>query len=369
MKILLIGEASFVHNTLQRELKALGHRVTLMSDGNDWHNSPRDIDLRRDLSEGKWGGVKVFFRLLRSFPKLLGYDIVQITNPNCLPLRVRWIKCLLRFLTWNGAKLVMGCFGDDPIVIKRQLEGALTYSDIYWDGQPQMCRENAERISSNRHPELVNAHRYVSRLASSLVACLYEYHCIYDCLPYREKLCYLPLPITLNNRAVTVKGTTFPIRVLVGIQQKRDYMKGAAVIASWLEEVAREAPGMLKIQYVQNVPYDEYCKLLEEADVMVDQLYSYTPAMNALAAMARGTVVIGGGEDAYYRFIGEEQYRPIINVRPDRKEESIETLRRCLLTPGRVAQLSSESRAFVEKYHDAHQVAESYESLYKNLLS
>ena len=37
--------------------------------------------------------------------------------------------------------------------------------------------------------------------------------------------------------------------------------------------------------------------VIRDADVLVDQLYSYTPAMNALAAMARGTVVIGGGEE------------------------------------------------------------------------
>ena len=45
-----------------------------------------------------------------------------------------------------------------------------------------------------------------------------------------------------------------------------------------------------------------------------DRFYSYTPSMNSLAAMARGTVVIGGGEEEYYEFIGETELRPIIMI-------------------------------------------------------
>ena len=52
MKILLIGEASFLHNTLKKGLLERGHRVITMSDGNGWHDAPRDIDLRRFALEG-----------------------------------------------------------------------------------------------------------------------------------------------------------------------------------------------------------------------------------------------------------------------------------------------------------------------------
>ena len=340
-----------------------------MSDGNDWHNSPRDIDLRRNLDEGKWGGLKVMWRLLKALPHLKGFDIVQITNPNCIPLRVRWTQQLLKWLCDGGAKLVMGCFGDDALVMERQQAGALQYCDTYWSGKRQMQQENAERIATNLHPEIQNAHRFTSALATNLVACLYEYYKLYDIAPYTEKLHYIPLPITLPSaEEVRVKGTSFPLRILIGIQRKRDYMKGAQRIASWLERVAQEAPGKILLMRAEDVPYAEYCRLLEEADVLVDQLYSYTPAMNALAAMARGTVVIGGGEEEYYHFIGEGEMRPIINVRPDRPEESLQTLRTSLLTPGRVAELSRQSRAFVEKYHDARRVAKHYEVLYSKIM-
>ena len=105
---------------------------------------------------------------------------------------------------------------------------------------------------------------------------------------------------TLNSQLTP----SHPLTILIGLQPKRDFMKGAMKIAAFVEEVARRHPGKVQIKYVEGVPYDEYMRLLAEADVLVDQLYSYTPSMNSLAAMARGTVVIGGGEEEYYEFIG-----------------------------------------------------------------
>ena len=43
MKILLIGEYSNVHATLAEGLRALGHEVTVISDGDGWKDYPRDI--------------------------------------------------------------------------------------------------------------------------------------------------------------------------------------------------------------------------------------------------------------------------------------------------------------------------------------
>ena len=47
MKILLLGEYSNVHATLAKGLRALGHEVLVVSNGDFWKNYPRDIDLSR----------------------------------------------------------------------------------------------------------------------------------------------------------------------------------------------------------------------------------------------------------------------------------------------------------------------------------
>ena len=396
MKILLIGEASFLHNTLKKGLVERGHRVTTMSDGNGWHDAPRDINLRRNLRWGKFGGLWVVWQLLRHLPQLCGNDVVQIHNYQFVPLMYRWNTLLLRFLKLTNRCVVKGCFGDDPQIFRRQAQGIPAYSDTYWGGQLQNADQHRDRIAEVVEHGAEASWRKTTAMADALVPCLYEYWLDYNEPPYAAKLHYIPLPIECekmvrwcdgemvkcvgndtpshpNDSQLPTNLTTSPshhLTILIGIQPKRDFMKGAMKIATFVEEVARRHPGKVHIKYVEGVPYDEYMRLLAEADVLVDQLYSYTPSMNSLAAMARGTVVIGGGEEEYYEFIGEDTLRPIINVRPDvPDEENIATIERALFTDGTLERMAQESIQFVHKYHDYRHVAEQYEQLYRSLLA
>lgn len=371
MKILLIGEASFLHNTLKKGLVERGHRVTTMSDGNGWHDAPRDIDLRRDGRWGKLGGLRVVWQLLRHLPQLCGNDVVQIHNYQFVPLMYRWNTLLLRFLKLTNRCVVKGCFGDDPQIFRRQAQGVPAYSDTYWSGQLQNAELHRDRIAEVVEHGAEASWRKTTAMADALVACLYEYWLDYNEPPYAAKLHYIPLPMECEEMVRWCDLTTspsHPITILIGLQPKRDFMKGAMKIATFVEEVARRHPGKVQIKYVEGVPYDEYMHLLAEADVLVDQLYSYTPSMNSLAAMARGTVVIGGGEEEYYEFIGEDTLRPIINVRPDvPDEENIATIERALFTDGMLERMAQESIQFVHKYHDYRLVAKQYEQLYYSL--
>lgn len=378
MKILLIGEASFLHNTLKKGLVERGHRVTTMSDGNGWHDAPRDIDLRRDGRWGKLGGLRVVWQLLRHLPQLCGNDVVQIHNYQFVPLMYRWNTLLLRFLKFTNRRVVKGCFGDDPQIFRRQAQGVPAYSDTYWSGQLQNADQHRNRIAEVVEHGAEASWRKTTRMADALVACLYEYWLDYNEPPYAAKLHYIPLPMECEEMVRWCDGEmvkclgndapSHPLTILIGLQPKRDFMKGAMKIAMFVEEVARRHPSKVQIKYVEGVPYDEYMRLLAEADVLVDQLYSYTPSMNSLAAMARGTVVIGGGEEEYYEFIGEKTLRPIINVRPDvPDEENIAAIERALFTDGMLERMAQESIQFVHKYHDYRLVAKQYEQLYYSL--
>lgn len=397
MKILLIGEASFLHNTLKKGLGERGHRVTTMSDGNGWHDAPRDIDLRRPARWGKLGGLWVVWQLLRHLPQLCGNDVVQIHNYQFVPLMYRWNTLLLRFLKLTNRRVVKGCFGDDPQIFRRQAQGVPAYSDTYWSGQLQNADQHRYRIAEVVEHGAEASWRKTTHMADALVACLYEYWLDYNEPPYAAKLHYIPLPIECKEMVRWCDGEkvkcvdndtpspshpndshlsplnsqlapSHPLTILIGLQPKRDFMKGAMKIATFVEEVARRHPGKVQIKYVEGVPYDEYMHLLAEADVLVDQLYSYTPSMNSLAAMARGTVVIGGGEEEYYEFIGEKTLRPIINVRPDvPDEENIAMIERALFTDGTLERMAQESIQFVHKYHDYRLVAKQYEQLYYSL--
>ncbi len=369
MKILLIGEASFVHNTLKKALEERGHRVVTMSDGNGWHDAPRDIDLRRNMKYGKFGGLMVLWKLLTHLPQLVGNDVVQIHNYQFVPLKYGWNTLLLKFLKLFNKSCVKLCLGDDPQIFMRQAQGVPRYSDTFWNGSEQNADANKDRIDEVMMPSPFKCWKRTTLMADALVAVLYEYWLCYETEPFSSKLFYCGLPIDISETLSSDHNKSFSssLKVLVGIQPKRDFMKGAMRIAAFLEDIAARHPGRLKIKYVEGVPYDEYMALLQDADVLVDQLYSFTPSMNSLEAMARGTVVIGGAEEEYYSFIGENTLRPIINVSPElTDEQNIAIIERALLDNTIMERLSKESRLFVKKYHDSRNIAQKYEKIYKN---
>ena len=80
MRILLLGEYSNVHWNLAEGLRQLGHEVCVISDGDEWKNYHRDIDLSRH-STGRLDTARYIMRLLSLLPKMRNYDVVQIINP------------------------------------------------------------------------------------------------------------------------------------------------------------------------------------------------------------------------------------------------------------------------------------------------
>ena len=360
MKILLFGDFSFVHLTLKKGLEEMGHEVLFVSDGEGRRNTPRDIDVARDLKYGKLGGLKVLWTLLRNARRLCGHDIAIVHCYQAVPLRAWLNAILLRLVKKHNSFMALGCYFDDPQVIGMQLKGIPPYSDMYWNGAPQNLEKHSVRLKQ-LIPECVSSWRKAVSIADIIIPCLYEYWAAYAVEPsLRRKMRYIPLPMVIPQN-VEIKGRGTKINVLVGVQSKREYVKGARVIAKMVEEVDRRNPGRLDIRYVEDVPYAEYCKMLAGADVLVDQLYSFTPSMNSLAAMARGTVVIGGGEEEFYDFIGEKELRPIINVSPEKSfEDNVKAIESALIPEGSVEWLSRQSIEFVRKYHDYRKVTAMY---------
>lgn len=368
MKVLLVGDYSFVHYYLKQGLAELGHDVVLVSDGEGKRNVARDIDVARDMKYGKLGGLKVLWALLRNVSRLRGYDMVVIYSYNIVPLRAWWNIRLLHYLKKHNRFVLAGCNGDDPQVVEMQAKGVPRYSEMYWNGKLQNIEENSVRFKHHDSQESISCWKELSNEAELILPCLYEYWLAYSKSDYSGKLCYMPLPIRIPD-SVAVKGKGRQIKVLVGVQSKREYMKGARKIGKMVEEVSRRHPGRLDVRYVENVPYNEYCVMLDDADVLVDQLYSFTPSMNSLAAMARGTVVIGGGEEEFYDFIGEKELRPIINVSPEKSfEDNVKAIEAALIPEGSVKRLSQESIEFVKKYHDCRKVAARHVELYNKLI-
>jgi glycosyltransferase involved in cell wall biosynthesis len=366
MRILLLGEYSNVHWTLAEGLRALGHEVCVVSNGDYWKHIPADILLTREYTP--WATLKYAAQVLRTLPKLRGYDVVQLINPLFFELKAERIPPIYRYLRRHNKRLFMGAFGMDYYWIQACADcRTFRYSDCNIGPTLRDTefyrKERRDWVDGAKGP----LNRMIAADCDGIISCLYEYHAVYHPLfPHKEH--FIPLPINLSKITPRTPHEGHRVRFFIGISKGRSEYKGTDVMERALRRVVAELPDRAEMVRAEGVPYQEYQQLINTSDVLLDQLYGYTPAMNALLAMAKGIVVVGGGEPEAYDLLGEPTLRPVVNVVPD-EEQVYQQLKNLALHPEEVQRLSQESIAYVQKYHDHLQVARQYLAAWQSPLS
>lgn len=361
MKILLVGEYSGLHHYLATGLRRLGEEVCVLSDGNLWKEYPRDINLSRP-SNTIWSGFRYLFQLLLLLPRLRGYDVIQFTGPTFLSLRPEKSIHIYNYLKRHNKHLFLGAFGTDHYYVKACLDGkSYRYSDYMIGTTPHNFNE--KEIKENLHGGTAVSNKLIASECNAIIACLWEYYTAYK-PHYDNKLVYIPLPINLDDITSYVRPIPQKIRFFIGIQSAKHHLKGTDIMLEALKEIERDYPEDCEVTVVSDVPYERYCRMLSKADVQLDQLYSYTPSMNSLIAMAGGSVVMGGGEPENYQLINEEELRPIINVQPT-KESVYQELEKLIKQKERIPELSRQSIEYVKKHHDCTKVAQEYLNVWR----
>lgn len=364
-KILLLGDYSNCQRTLATGLRRLGCDVTVASNGSSsWQQCERDIDLQR--RPGRLGGLEFYLRLSTTMRRhLRGYDIVSIHDPNFVSLRTSLLRKLFdRLRADNGAVFLNAMSTDLPFLDMLEEAGSpLRYSEWFVNGQPSrlLDSEAGQREWSAWHtPEMYDYQRHVYDNIDGAVAVLYEYyHGIRHALP-AEKVAYAGIPIDLERFApVSLPEHIDRVRLFLGRDRSRMLLKGSDLLEEAAKAVVDRHPDKAELVIVENRPFDEFVSLLKSAHVVLDQIYSYTPATTALMAMAYGLNVVSGAESDYYDFIGEHDNRPIINA-PTSLKELTDVIERIVINPHEIAGRGRRSRQFVEKHNDCVTVARRY---------
>lgn len=359
MKILLIGDYSRLHLTLAEGLKALGHEAVVASDGDGMKNYPRDIDLTRKGS----GVIDTFSALIdtyRKFSRFRNYDIVQLINPCFITLSTGVNNCYFDKLRKNNKKVFLGAFGDDSYWVRACMENkTFAYSEFFIDNVPTNLDYNSTLISKWIDSSREKLNHKIATEANGIAACLYEYYMSYK-PSFNEKLRYIPLPVNTDNIEYNpISGVPDKIKFFIGINRDRSEYKGTGIMEKALFRLKESYPNEVEIIRVESVPYEEYKQLMFDSHVVLDQLYSYSPAMNALLAMAQGKVLVGGGEQQIYDLLGEKENHPIINVYPT-EEGVFDKLEWIVKNKEQLPRLSEQGREFVVKHHNMVKVAQQY---------
>lgn len=364
MKILLLGEYSNVHATLAEGLRALGHQVTVASNGDFWKDYPRDIDLAR--KPGKLNGLALMAKIYALLPRWRNFDVVQLINPLFLELKAERIMPIYKYLRRHNRKMVLCAMGMDWYWVNEcTYRKPLRYSDFNI-GQQMRTDEPAVREQKDwLNTPKGRLNQYIAQDCDLIVTGLYEYDVCYR-PHFAEKTHYIPLPIKPLSTPPHIKEVENgqPLNIFIGISKGRNAYKGTDIMLRAAEDVQAKYPDRMKLIKVEGLPFNEYQRLMDGSDAILDQLYSYTPSMNPLLAMSKGIVCIGGGEPENYDILGERELRPIINVQPcyDSVYHELEQL---VLHPERLPELKQQSIEYICRHHDYLKVARQYEALYQ----
>lgn len=362
MRILLLGEYSNVHNALAQGLRQLGHQVTVASNGDFWKDYPRDIDLKR--TTGLQGKIGFAIRFLRSLPKLRGYDVVQLINPLFVELKAERLFALYRYLRKHNKCVFLCAFGMDHFWVNEcRTRMPLRYSDFNLGNQlrhnADALRETADWIGTTK--EQLN--KLIANDCDAIIAGLYEYWVCYQPL-FPDKTVFIPFPIKMPNPPTDLTPIGTKVKIFIGINKSRHAYKGTDVMLAAAMKLVEKYPNKVELVKAESVPFDEYQRLMDGCDLILDQLYSYTPSMNPLLAMSKGIICVGGGEPEAYELLQEQHLHPIINVLPN-EEDVFRQLELAITNKEGLMKRKVQSVLYVDKHHEYIKVARQYEALYK----
>ena len=376
MKILLVGEYSRLHNSLQEGLRALGHQVILISTGDYFKKYPSDIIIQRSFDKGlarklkiaiyvlfkfditSWHMTKQFFK---TSEKLKGFDVVQLINESPFGASVKDEIKMISFLKQNNKKLFLLSCGTDYLSVKHQLSNTNPYSIIspYKDGS--IAKIAFKNILKYTTPPFKKLHQYVFKNIDGVIASDYDYH-----MPLADNSKYLgliPNPINTSKLSVFELDTKGPIVIFMGINRTNYHSKGISYFEKAIAIIQQKFPKQVHIEIVENLPYAQYIEKYNNAHIILDQVFAYDQGYNALEAMAKAKVVFTGAESGFM-----EHYKldsPVaINALPD-VDSLVLALEDLIKNPEKIKEIGMAAQNFVTQHHNYKKVAQLYLDTWK----
>lgn len=361
-RILLVADYSNFHATLAKGLRNLGCDVTLVSDGGTFMNCERDVDISRRFN-GKIGGFLHTARLLTNIlPKLRGYDIVSFRDPQFLNLRPQRIKWFLNYIVRNNKACFQSYLTTDLkfLDMLEAPDSPLRYSEWFVDGEPNRLRLQEEwRWKAWHAREMAELTELFYRKMRGAVTALYEYQ-LAALREYPAKnVAYGGIPVDTEAIEPQVIDTPRKVRIFLARDRRRQLEKGSDLLEIAAHNVVSRHSDKAEFVMVENVSRDYYLESMRSSHILLDQIYSYTPATMALEAMASGLTVVSGAEPEFYEFIGEKENFPVINA-PFDLEQIEKTVEKLVLHPESLRERGLRGREFVLKHNNMDVVARRF---------
>ena len=371
MKILLVGEYSRLHNSLQVGLRALGHQVMVISTGDYFKKYPSDILLQRKFDTGLARKIKIAIYLLFKFDitswhitrqffknasSLKGFDVVQLINESSFGATPRDEIKMISFLKQNNKKLFLLSCGTDYLSVQHQLSDINPYSILSNYKEGRVSKIEFKSILKYTTPAFKKLHQYVFQNIDGVIASDFDYH-----MPlqgHKKYLGLIPNPINTKKLRICKVDTKRPITIFMGINRTNYHSKGISYFEKALAIIQQKFPKKVHIEIVENLPYEQYIEKYNNAHIILDQVYAYDQGYNALEAMAKAKVVFTGAETAFMQHYKLDT--PVaINALPE-VDSLIIALEKLIDNPEKITEIGLAAQDFVIQHHDYKKVAQQY---------
>ncbi|MCM1291197.1 MAG: hypothetical protein NC201_04350 [Prevotella sp.] len=357
MKILFIGDYSNLHACLASQMRKMGHNVTLISDRGGYQHTSADVALCRNA--GKFGSIRYLIDVMRLWPELAGYDVVQLINPHFIKLKPGRLAYFYRELKRKNGHIGLTLCGNDHFFVKACVEGSFRFSEFrVGDERTPYSVNNANVERGWLRDDVKRYNELVYDTIDSAVAVLPEYY-IASRKILGEKCSAGAIPIDLSGHPFRPRDFEGSLKVVVGMKPEMTIQKGTRLLLEKCKGIAERSGGNIVVEGIGGISYKEYLDKLSGADILIDQLYSYSPATNALDAMAMGLVAASGAEPEYYDLINEKALRPVIQLSPliPNLEEHLQSI---FYNKEELRRMSGEGRKLVERHNDVRKVVHDF---------
>ncbi|WP_317127429.1 glycosyltransferase family protein [Aequorivita ciconiae] len=286
MRILLVGEYSRLHNSLKEGLQELGHKVTLVSTGDQFKKFPSDILLNRRYHSGFSKKIKVgiykmfgiditsislknqFFSYKEEFKD---FDVVQLINESPFSIAAKEEREMISFLKNNNKKLFLLSCGADYSSIKYAYDKKLRYSTLspFFDGK--VSEKDSDPALKYLRPEFVSLHKFIFEEMNGVIASDLDYH-----IPLKGHEKYLGLiPNPINTSKLKQLPFIVDNKIIIfhGINRGNYFKKGNDYFEAALRKIEDKYHAKVEIITVESVPYSEYISAYNSAHILLDQVF------------------------------------------------------------------------------------------------
>jgi glycosyltransferase involved in cell wall biosynthesis len=180
----------------------------------------------------------------------------------------------------------------------------------------------------------------------------------YDAIRWVPEAHVVPNGLDLTKYQPVEPPANEPIRVVHAPTSRQK--KGT----EWIVEACKGLP--VELDIVENTRHDQAIERYKRADIVVDQLNAGWYGVFALECMALGKPVLTFLHDQAVRRT-EEAFGVKLPLVPTTKETLADTLRPLIASAEERRRIGAESRAYVDRVHDANVVADQLIEIYESL--